>query len=73
MATVHVQVTQILLHKAYFPDLVVNLFDAYFLTAEHSTDADFSKVQADTTTLRYHHRAIMKRVLQFWQSFVDTR
>ena len=31
-------------HKANLPDLVVNLFDSYFLTAEHSTDTDFSPV-----------------------------
>ena len=36
-ATVHVEVTQTVFHKADLPDLVVDLVHSHSLTAEHTT------------------------------------
>ena len=56
----HIEVTQIIIHKADQPDVVVNFFDADGLTGEDRAEVDFLVAQTDAAAVGDHDGLVVE-------------
>src|SRR5262249_43075715 len=66
------KVSQIIIHKAHQPNVVVDFSDADSLTNENRTEVDFLAAQTDSTTTHDHNSFIMKWIVDVRQPLIST-
>src|SRR5499433_4130217 len=65
-----IEVSQIIIHKADEPDVVVNLLDADGLTGKALAEVDFFVPQTDATAARDHDGFVVEGIVDVGQSGV---
>jgi hypothetical protein len=62
-----VEVSEIIVHEADEPNVVVDLLDSQFLASQHGWDVDPLAMQGEAATGDDDDVAIVERIGQFWQ------
>ena len=68
-----IEVSQIVIHKAHQPDIVVHFFDADGLTGKDLTEIDFLLAQTDAAATGDHDGFIVQGIVDVLQSTVGTQ
>src|SRR5262249_9094229 len=71
-SSLQIKVSQIIIHKAHQPNIVVDFSDADGLTSEDRTEVDFLTAKTDSTTTRDHDGFIVKWIVDIRQPLVGT-
>ena len=61
-SSLHVEVSQIIIHKTDQPDVVVHFFDADGLTSENRAEVDFFLARADAAAAGDHDGFVMEGI-----------
>src|SRR5262249_55941671 len=69
-SSLQIKVSQIIIHKAHQPNVVVNFSDADDLTGEDRTEVDFLAAQTDSTTTRDHDGFVVEWIVDVRQPLV---
>src|SRR6266404_7812210 len=68
--SLQIEVSQIIIHKAYQPNVVVDLFDAYGLAGEDRAEVNFFASQTNATASGDHDGFIVEWIVDVRQSGV---
>src|SRR4029077_5087774 len=68
-----IEVSQIIIHKADQPDVVVHFLDADSLPGEDRAEIDFFLAETNTAAMRNHNRSVVERIVDVGQTLVDSR
>src|SRR5215472_8174148 len=71
-SSLQIKVSQIIIHKAHQPNVVVDFSDADGLTGEDRTEVDFLAAQTDSTTTRDHDGFVVEWIVDVRQPLVGT-
>ena len=66
-------VSQIILHKADQPDVVVNFLDAHGLSGKDLAEIDFFLARADASAMCHHDGFVVEGIVDVRQSLIDPR
>src|SRR5215472_2883666 len=72
-SSLQIEVSQIIIHKAHQPDVVVHFFDADGLSGKDLAEIDFFRAQTDATATGDHDGFVVEGIVDVWQSLVDAR
>src|SRR5262249_29445176 len=70
--SLQIKVSQIIIHKAHQPNVVVDFSDADGLIGEDRTEVDFLAAQTDSTTTRDHDGFVVEWIVDVRQPLVGT-
>jgi len=71
-SSIEIEVTQIIIHKADEPDIVVNFFDADSLAGKDRAEVDFFVAETDAAAAGDHDGLVVEGVVDVRQSGVGT-
>src|SRR5580704_5056849 len=61
-----------MIHKAHYPDVVLNLFNAHGLTGKNLTEVNFLASETDSAAMGHDNRLVVERIVEVRQSRVGT-
>src|ERR1700734_297217 len=71
--SLQIEVSQIIIHKAYQPDIVLNFFDAHGLTGKDLTEINFLATETDAPATSDHDGFIVEGIVDVRQAGVAAR
>src|ERR1700734_2501899 len=61
--SLQIEVSQIIVHKAHQPDIVLHFFDAHGLTGKDLTEINFLATQTDAATVGHDNDFVVERII----------